>query len=111
MICYRDTFPTATVIPKMHMLEEHFIPWLKKWHLGFGLMGEQGAESIHAYFNSLKKTYAGIPDPVDRLRHTMKEHMLHISPANIDAKPPIKKRKPYKKRTPTSPTHSTLSIP
>lgn len=33
----------------MHMLEEHVVPWLRMWHVGFGLMGEQGAESIHAY--------------------------------------------------------------
>ena len=53
MTFYRDTFPDATVIPKMHFLEEHTVHWLRKWGVGFGLMGEQGAESIHAYFNSL----------------------------------------------------------
>ena len=47
---YREAFPEATVLPKMHFLEEHVVPWLKKWKIGFGLMGEQGAESIHAYF-------------------------------------------------------------
>lgn len=34
---------------EMHMLEEHVVPWLKEWHIGFRMMGEQGAESIHAY--------------------------------------------------------------
>jgi len=76
----------------MHMLEEHVVPWLRMWHVGFGLMGEQGAESIHAYFNSLKRTYHGVADPVDRLR-LMKEHLLHISPQNITLKPAPKKRK------------------
>lgn len=93
MACYRDSFPSATVMPKMHFLEEHVVPWLRKWHIGFGMMGEQGAESIHAYFNSLGKTYRGIPDRVKRLRHTMQEHLLHIAPANIAAKPVIKRRK------------------
>lgn len=23
------------------------VPWLRKWHLGVGLMGEQGSESVH----------------------------------------------------------------
>ena len=54
MTCCRNSFPNATVLLKMHMLEEHVVPWLKMWqHIGFGIMGEQGAESIHAYFNSL----------------------------------------------------------
>ena len=44
------------------MLEEHVVEWIRIWKAGFGLMGEQGAESIHSYFNDLRKTYAGIPD-------------------------------------------------
>ena len=93
MACYHASFPSATVLPKMHMLEEHVIPWLKQWHVGFGFMGEQGAESIHAYFNSLGRTYRGIPDRVQRMKQVMKEHFLHIAPANIDAKPAVKRRK------------------
>ena len=93
MALYRESFPSATVLPKMHMLEEHVIPWLRRWHLGFGMMGEQGAESIHAYFNSLGRTYRGIPDRVLRLKQMMREHHLHVAPANIAAKPPVKKRK------------------
>lgn len=90
---YRESFPTATVLPKMHILEDHVIPWLSQWHVGFGLMGEQGAESIHAYFNSLKITYRSVADPVDHLKQMMVEHLLHIAPVNVDAKPPVKKRK------------------
>ena len=51
---YRDAFPQATVLPKMHMLEDHVIPFLKKWKVGLGFLGEQGAESVHARFNSQK---------------------------------------------------------
>lgn len=90
---YREKLPWATVLPKMHMLEEHVVPWLRRWHVGFGLMGEQGAESIHAYFNSLKRTFQGIPDRVKRLKQMMHEHLIHIAPSNIAAKPAIKKRK------------------
>ena len=71
----------------MHFLEEHVVPWVKKWKIGFGLMGEQGAESVHAYFNGL------VPDPVKRMECTMREHLLHIAPANVAAKPQLKKRK------------------
>lgn len=90
---YRTSFPKATVLPKMHMLEEHVVPWLRQWHIGFGMMGEQGAESIHAYFNSLKRICHGNGDPVQKLKQMMNEHLLHIAPANVAAKPVIKKRK------------------
>ena len=51
---YREAFPGATITPKLHMLEDHVVPWLEKWLVGFGLMGEQGAESVHASFNNMK---------------------------------------------------------
>ena len=54
MACYREVFPNASVTPKMHMLEEHVAVWMKRWHTGSGLMGEQGAESIHAYLRRLE---------------------------------------------------------
>ena len=78
----------------MHMLEEHVVLWLQEWKVGFGLMGEQGAESIHAYFNSLGRTYCTMPERVKRLKQMMVEHILHVNPDNITARPKIKKRKP-----------------
>ena len=69
------------------------VPFLNLWKgVGFGLMGEQGAESIHADFNNLKRRFSGMPDPVERLRCTVKEHHLRCSPQNIAAKPPVLKR-------------------
>lgn len=96
MSYYREEFPAASVLPKMHMLEEHVVPWLRKWRVGFGLLGEQGIESIHAHFNSLGRTYRSIPEGVSRLRQLMKEHLLHIAPENIAATPTIKRRKTRK---------------
>ena len=37
----------------MHLLEDHTVLWAKNTKVGFGLLREQGAESIHAKFNSL----------------------------------------------------------
>ena len=39
--------------PKMHMLKDHTMEWARARNVGFGLFGEQGAESIHSRFNSL----------------------------------------------------------
>ena len=88
---YRSTFPQASVLPKMHLMESHMVPWLRKWHLGFGMMGEQGAESIHASFNSIERSFANmIHNRVDRLLSVVKEHHLRILPANITLLPPVK---------------------
>ena len=59
--------------------------------MGFGLLGEQGIESIHAHFNRLKRTYTSVPEEVDRLRTLMTEHLLHIAPEHVAATPDIKR--------------------
>ena len=41
-------------------------------------MGEQGAESIHAYFNSLGRQYQTTKDLVVKLNTMMKEHLTHM---------------------------------
>lgn len=62
------------------------------WGVGLGFHGEQGAESIHRVFNNLKRTYANIRNPVDRLKSIMREHFLQNAPANIEAIPAIKRK-------------------
>jgi hypothetical protein len=42
MSYWRKNWPNETVSPKMHMLEEHMVPFVKKWKLGCGFYGEQG---------------------------------------------------------------------
>ena len=64
---YRNHFPHATVLPKMHILECHVADWLEKWGVGLGLMGEQGAESVHTSINQIERSYLNIPNTVDRL--------------------------------------------
>ena len=51
-MCYwRANWPGETISPKMHMLEEHVVPFLKKWKLGCGFYGEQGnIDWICVYF-------------------------------------------------------------
>ncbi len=84
---YRKNFPRATVLPKMHILEDHVIPWVKRWRLGSGLMGE------HAHIMKLEGIHQGIPDSVDRLKYIMKEHILESDPSLTCLRPAPKKRK------------------
>ena len=93
MSYYRSTFPHASVTPKMHMLETHIVPWLQKWHIGFGTMGEQGIEGIHKEFNSLERTYHSIPDLVERMRNIMKEHLRHTAPLLQPAPSPKRQKR------------------
>ena len=44
---YRDVFPEASIKPKLHILEDHMVNFLRNCRVGCGLLGEQGAESIH----------------------------------------------------------------
>ena len=53
------------------------------------MMGEQGAESIHAY---LERNHQGIASSVERLKNIFKQHMLETTPSLVALKPPPKKR-------------------
>ena len=70
---YRATIPNATVIPKLHMMEDHVVDFITEWRVGMGMLGEQGAESIHITFNQLTRTYANTMNGVERLRSIVTE--------------------------------------
>ena len=76
---YRAHYPNK-MYPKLHMLEDHIIPWIRMTGFGMGLMGEQGGESAHKTFNELTRRYGGMPDPVKRLNSMMKAHLTATHP-------------------------------
>ncbi|XP_071795767.1 uncharacterized protein [Asterias amurensis] len=39
---FRSEFQSETIPPKFHMLDEHTVPFIRKWHFGLGFLGEQG---------------------------------------------------------------------
>ena len=78
---YRANFPNSTVFPKLHILEDHVQQWLQHWHIGFGIMGEQGAESLYAHIKKLERQYFGVANELERLKYNIvKEHNLQSSP-------------------------------
>ena len=77
----------------MHILEDHAIPWFRRYHTGAGLMGEQGAEAIHAHMHQLDTTHRGIPNELDRLQYIVREHGLETAPSLTSLRPAAKKRK------------------
>ena len=89
---YRATFPEASITPKLHMLEDHVVPFIRQWRVGLGVMGEQGAESIHNRFNVLERTYSNMPDKVNQLKCMVADHFRQVCLANIVELPPAAKR-------------------
>ncbi len=73
------------------MLEDHVVPFLEEFGVGLGFLGEQGAESIHCRFNSLRVNMK-VKNPVDRLHAILKEHLLQVCPENLDKIPEVKHR-------------------
>ena len=69
--------------------------WIVKWGgVGFGMIGEQGAERIHAEFNAIEQRHRNQRyDRVERLRWVVVEHLTKSSPQNVVAQPPTKRRK------------------
>ena len=55
-------------------------PWANLNHVGCGLLGEQGAESIHAKFTRLGLAYTAVTDKVQHLLCIVKEHLKSIAP-------------------------------
>ena len=94
MDAFRKSFPKATVPRKMHLLEDHTVAWVQKWHVGFGLLGEQGAESIHDKFNALHSIDTR---EAQHYQCIMKEHLISTAPENVAAIPVVAKRPKYSK--------------
>lgn len=77
----------------MHILEAHVPDWIQKWGVGLGLMGGQGAESIHKSLNEIEFSYRSMPNRVDRLLCIIREHHLRLDPEHQQLVPTIKSRK------------------
>ena len=67
--------------------------WVKARSVGFGLLGEQGAESIHSKFNNLGHNYSSTAKGEERIRNIMRAHFVSVVPQNNAACPPPAKRK------------------
>ena len=77
----RRTWPETRITPKLHMLEDHVIPFFSSWHVGCGFLGEQGVESIHYIINSVKSRYKfSIKKSTERLAYIMKEYLASTNP-------------------------------
>ena len=93
MDAFTAAFSTIRQTVKMHLPEDHATELVEATKMGFGIMGEQGAEAIHAQFISLMRTYSCISNKVERLKRVIQEHFLNLSPQLQSLRPPQAKRK------------------
>ena len=89
----REKWPTSSITPKLHMLEDHVVTFIKKWKVGLGLYNEQGGESIHAEFNNIHRMFCRMKPNSRRLLSMLKEHYVRVHPIAKKLKPKIQKRK------------------
>ncbi|XP_065192129.1 uncharacterized protein LOC135823213 [Sycon ciliatum] len=79
------------ITPKLHLLESHTAPAMERLGVGLGLLAEQGAESIHAEFNTLERRYRQIPALLQRLKAMAEQHLSRTLPQAIH-RPTTKRR-------------------
>ncbi|XP_070569182.1 uncharacterized protein [Ptychodera flava] len=89
MAYYRQQFPDAKISPKLHILENHTVPWIRRWGFGCGFHGEQGGEHIHADLNNIRFSIRGLKDSLEIAKSLMKEHWMQASPTTQKHKPEI----------------------
>ena len=71
------------------------VDFIAEWRVEIGMLGEQGAESIHIAFNQLACTYANMTNGVERLKSMVTEHYQQICPENVARQVPPAKSKNF----------------
>ena len=65
----------GNITPKLHLLERHVVAaQMRHFGTGLGLIGEHGAESIHAKLNLLAATFDAVPKELDLRAVIAKQH-------------------------------------
>ena len=94
----KEEYPNATILPKMHLLEDHMADWLRQHHLAAGLKGEQGAESIHADINKLEMDYKNTKEKLHHLKNLFEMYTIETDATLLIIKPEVKPRPRKRKR-------------
>ncbi len=77
---YRREFPNSSIPVKYHILEDHIVDWLRRYPFGFGLLGEQGAESVHAFVNRITPNYHAVRSSEKQQQLIVEDQHLKCSP-------------------------------
>lgn len=99
MALFRFEFPNATITPKMHILEEHVVPWVKEYKAGLGFFAEVGVEASHSGLKIISPFYDTVPSKPRQLVLKLNAHLLYVHPEQRSKQPKVQRRGPYNKET------------
>ncbi len=90
MAHYRTSFPHATVLPKMHILDPLAeAVACRSWFDGRARSGV----CAHTHLHSLERNFCGIANKVNRLKYIFDMYNIETCPQLMDLRPEAKKRK------------------
>ena len=94
-LCRREVVERqfGNITPKLHLLENHTEPMMRRLRVGLGLLGEQGAESLHSSLSSLASKFKNIPGELQRLKAVADQHLLTTTDEASKLRPRPRKRK------------------
>ena len=58
------------------MLEDHLVPFVRKWQTASGIYGEQGIESLHKEFNAAYRFHNALKPQEKRLEKILHNHVV-----------------------------------
>ena len=81
---FRTNFPSESITPKLHIVEDHIIPWFQLWGAGLGLMGEQGGEGMHSHLNNIRSNLRrfSLTDELQLHLRSVEEQWIFSNPAS-----------------------------
>nr|XP_054764922.1 uncharacterized protein LOC129271647 [Lytechinus pictus] len=79
MSFFRANFQDS-ITPKMHILEDHVMPWSQRWRVGLGLLGEQGGEGMHVHLNNIRSNLRGFTDELTMHMQSVKSQWAYSNP-------------------------------
>ena len=86
-----------TVTPKLHLLETHTVPVMKRYGVSLGLLGEQGGEGVHHHFRQLegRANISQVKTNVKQLKLVVEHHLHETIPTvkELIPQPSTRKRK------------------
>jgi hypothetical protein len=77
---YRTKFPNATITPKLHQIEDHYVPFFATHKIGLGLFTEGAIESLHAKINVWSVNLRHMRNAVKKQERIVLKHALYTHP-------------------------------
>jgi len=92
------------------MLEDHVIPFIRKWKFPLGFFGEQDGEFIHHEFKLFENTNISVKPASARLKKMLEQHYVVVNPKGRELIPQRASRNLKRKATEAEGSSASDSI-